>query len=92
MAAKPQLVKAVSSASWCKVEKVENNNVYIRMDMNPDKKLSRQATITISMGKIKTRKVTVIQDARPETVKQVTLRTVPNRARFIVDGSMPVTG
>lgn len=92
VAAKPQLVKAVSSASWCKVEKVENNNVYIRMDMNPDKKLSRQATITISMGKIKTRKVTVIQDARPETVKQVTLRTVPNRARFIVDGSMPVTG
>lgn len=92
VAAKPQLVKAVSSASWCKVEKVENNNVYIRLDMNPDKKLSRQATITVSMGKIKTRKLTVTQDARPETVKQVTLRTIPDRARFSVDGSMPVTG
>ena len=80
VAAKPQLVKAVSSASWCKVDKVENGKVYIRMDMNPDKKLSRQAILTVSMGKIKTRKVTVIQDARPETVKQVSIRTVPGRA------------
>ena len=92
VAAKPQLVKAVSSASWCKVDKVENGKVYIRMDMNPDKKLSRQAILTVSMGKIKTRKVTVIQDARPETVKQVSIRTVPGRARLFVDGSMPITG
>lgn len=92
VAAKPQLVKAVSSASWCKVEKVENGNVYLHVDMNPDKKLSRQATITISMGKIKTRKATVVQDARPETVKQVSLRTKPDRARVSVDGSMPITG
>ena len=92
VAAKPQLVKAVSSASWLKVEKVENGQVYIRSEMNPDKKMSRQATVTISMAKIKTRKVVVIQDVRPETVKQVSINTVPGRARLIVDGSMPVTG
>lgn len=92
VAAKPQLVKAVSSASWLKVENVDNGNVYFRTEMNPDKKATRTAIVTISMGKIKTRKVTVIQEARPETVKQVKISTVPGRARVMVDGNMPVTG
>lgn len=92
VAAKPQLVTAASSAAWLTIEKVENGNVIFRTEMNPDKRLSRQATVTISMGKIKTRKVVVIQDVRPETVKQVSIRTVPDRARMIVDGSMPITG
>lgn len=92
VAAKPQLVKATSSASWCKIDKVENGKVYFSTEMNPDKKASRQANITISMARIKTRKVSVIQAARPETVKQVSIRTVPDRARLMVDGSLPITG
>lgn len=92
VAAKPQLVKASSSASWLKIDKVQNGKVFFHTEMNPDKKMSRQATITISMAKIKSRKVTVIQAVRPETVKQVTIRTVPGRARLIVDGGMAITG
>ena len=91
VAAKPQLVKAVSSASWCEV-KVVDNQVKVQAQMNPDKKMGRRAVVTVTMGKIKTRKFTVTQDARPETVKQVTIRTVPDRARLIVDGSLPITG
>ena len=92
VAAKPNLVTAVSSApAWCQVEKVENGKVFLLTQMNPNK-VSRKADITIAMGKIKKRHLTVVQEARPETIKQVKISTRPNRGRLMVDNSMPSTG
>ena len=90
--AKISQVTAVSSApTWCKVEKIANGQIYIRSELNPDKQ-SRQATVTVSLGKTKTVKLTVNQEARPETFKRVAIRTKPDRARISIDGENSITG
>ena len=90
--AKISQVTAVSSApNWCKIEKIANNNIYVKTELNPDKE-ARQATITVNLGKVKSAKVTVNQAARPETYKRLTIRTKPDRARISVDGASYITG
>ena len=91
-AAKLSQVTAVSSApAWCKVEKIANGHLYIHSELNPDKQ-PRQATVTVSLGKLKSVKVAVHQEARPETFKRLAIRTKPDRARISIDGENYITG
>lgn len=89
-AGKLNSVTVSSSQLWCKVER-KDNMLYVSTDFNPDK-TPRQATVTVKMGKVKTKKIEVYQAQRDETTKHIILSTNPQRAHISVDGEAPVTG
>ena len=92
VAGKPNQVTVTSEApGWCKVDKITNNRFYLTLEFNPDK-VSRETDVVVKMGKTKKRTLHVVQAARPETTKWVSIKTVPDRARISVDGADPYTG
>ena len=91
-AGKPNLISVTSSEpSWCKIERFANGYIYVKSELNPEK-TERRATVTVKMGKIKTATVRIVQQARPDTQKQLVIRTNPDRARISVDGGDYSTG
>ena len=92
VAGKPNQVTVSSDApEWCKVEKISGGRIFLTVEFNPDK-APRETDVVVKMGKTKKRTLHVIQAARPETTKWVTVNTVPDRARISVDGAEPYTG
>ena len=89
-AGKLSSVTVSSSQPWCRVER-KDNMLFVSTDFNPDKS-PRQATVTVKMGKVKTKKIEVYQAQRDETTKHIILSTNPQRAHISVDGEAPVTG
>lgn len=91
-AGKPNLISVTSSEpSWCKIERFGNGYIYVKSELNPEK-TERRATVTVKMGKIKSATIQIIQQARPDTQKQLVIRTNPDRARISVDGGDYSTG
>lgn len=78
-----------SSVTWCTAE-INKGYLIYQVEMNENKE-PREANITVRMGK-KSKVLHLLQNARPETTKLVTIRTVPDRARISVDGSPSMTG
>ncbi len=89
-AGKLSAVTVSSSQSWCRAE-LKNNYIYINTDFNPDK-TPREAAVTVKMGKVKTKKISVFQAQRDETTKHIVVTSTPQRAHISVDGEAPVTG
>ena len=91
VAAKSGIVRATSSATeWCQIDTVSNGYVFFRTLMNPNKS-PRSAQITLTMGRVK-RSLTVTQEARPETVKQVKISTKPKNGRLVIDNGATFYG
>ena len=92
VAGKPNQVTVTSGApAWCKVDKITNNRFYLTFEFNPNK-APRETDVVVKMGKAKKRTLHVVQAARPETTKWVSIKTTPDRARISVDGADPYTG
>ena len=92
VAGKMNQVTATSGApGWCKVEKIAGGLLYLNIDFNPDK-APRETDVVVKMGKTRKRTLHVTQEARPETTKWVTIKTIPDRAHVTVDGADPYTG
>ena len=91
-AGKPQLLSSSSSApGWCIVDGIRDGFLYFHTEFN-EKKIPREADITVKMGKIRPQKVHIVQEARPETTKKVVIRTSPDRAWISVDGEEAYVG
>lgn len=91
-AGKPNLLKSSSSApDWCVVEGISGDYLFFHTEFNKNK-APREAVITVKMGNIKSQKISIRQEGRPETTKKVIIKTSPDRAKISVDGSESLVG
>ena len=80
-----KLAVASDDPTWCHPQLVGKDSVVVTTDFNPNKQ-ERSSIVMISMGKVRSRTVSVRQDARPETRKKLNINTVPARTKIYIDG------